>query len=47
MTRKSIIVVWLVALVLVSFQLAEAQQQKKVPRIGFLATGSDAGTPNL
>ena len=37
MARKTIIVVWLVALALTSFRLAEAQQAKKVPRIGFLS----------
>ena len=36
MARKTIIVVWLVALSLASFRLAEAQQAKKVYRIGVL-----------
>jgi len=39
MARKTITVVWLIALALASFRLADAQQQKKVPRIGFLAGG--------
>jgi putative ABC transport system substrate-binding protein len=39
MTRKTIIVVWLVALVFAPFHLAEAQQPKKIPRIGFLRPG--------
>jgi putative tryptophan/tyrosine transport system substrate-binding protein len=42
MTRKTIIVVWLVALALVSFHLAEAQQAKKVPRIGLLSARSSS-----
>ena len=36
MNRKTIIVVLLVVLALASFRLAEAQQPKKVPRIGIL-----------
>jgi ABC-type uncharacterized transport system substrate-binding protein len=40
MVRKTVIVVWLVALVLASFRLADAQQAKKVPRIGVLVPGS-------
>src|SRR5262245_48349614 len=40
MARKTIIVVWLVALTLAPFCLAEAQQPKKVPRIGFLGGAS-------
>jgi putative ABC transport system substrate-binding protein len=36
MSRKTIIVVWLVALAFAPFRLAEAQQPKKVPLIGFL-----------
>ena len=40
MTRKTIIVVWLVALAFVPFRLAEAQQPKKIPRIGFLSATS-------
>jgi len=42
MTRKTIIVVWLVALALVSFHLAEAQQAKKVPKIGLLSARSSS-----
>ena len=37
MARKTVIVVWLVALVLASLPLAYAQQPKKIPRIGFLS----------
>jgi len=40
MARKTIIVLWLVALTLAPFCLAEAQQPKKVPRIGFLGGAS-------
>ena len=40
-TRKTIIVVWLIASACASFRLAEAQQPVKVPRIGFL-TGLSA-----
>src|SRR5215468_2449047 len=39
MARKTITVVWLIALALASFRLADAQQQKEVPRIGYLAGG--------
>src|SRR5215510_13370404 len=44
MARKTIIVVWLIALALASFRLADAQQQKKVPRIGRLSAGFPGGT---
>jgi putative ABC transport system substrate-binding protein len=37
MARKAIIVVWLVALALAPFHLAEAQQHAKLARIGWLA----------
>ena len=47
MTRKTIIVVWLVALALASFRLAAAQQTKKVPRIGFLSLASRSLTVPL
>jgi putative ABC transport system substrate-binding protein len=40
MGRKTVIVVWLVALTLAPFHLAEAQQTGKVPRIGFLLAPS-------
>ena len=43
MARKTVIVVWLgtlLTLSLASVHLAEAQQAKKVPRIGFLFTAS-------
>ena len=39
MGRKTVIVVWLIALALAPFHLADAQQPKKVPRIGLLSTG--------
>ena len=38
--NKKIIVSLVVTLILASFHLAHAQQAKKVPRIGYLATGS-------
>jgi putative ABC transport system substrate-binding protein len=37
---KKTMVVWLVALALASFRIAEAQQPKKVQRIGFLVDGT-------
>jgi putative tryptophan/tyrosine transport system substrate-binding protein len=40
MARKTITVVWLVGLTLAAVHLAEAQQPKKVPRVGFLGTAS-------
>jgi ABC-type uncharacterized transport system substrate-binding protein len=40
MSRKTFIVVWLVALALASFRLAEAQQPGKVPRVGVLRQSS-------
>src|SRR5215831_19710172 len=43
MARKTIIVVWLIALALVSFRLADAQQNEKIPKIGWL--GARAATP--
>jgi putative tryptophan/tyrosine transport system substrate-binding protein len=42
MGRRMIIVVWLIALVLAPFQLAEAQQSVKVAKIGWLGIGSDS-----
>jgi putative tryptophan/tyrosine transport system substrate-binding protein len=36
MTRKTIIVVWLVGLALASVHLVEAQQVTKMPKIGWL-----------
>jgi putative tryptophan/tyrosine transport system substrate-binding protein len=42
MARKTIIVVWLVALVLAQFRLAEAQQAKKVQRIGYLTSNTSS-----
>jgi putative tryptophan/tyrosine transport system substrate-binding protein len=42
MSRKIIIVVWLVALALAPFRLAEAQQPKRIPRIGFQSAASPA-----
>jgi putative tryptophan/tyrosine transport system substrate-binding protein len=47
MTRKTIIVVWLVALALASFHLAEGQQTTKIPRIGFLGNSTAALEANL
>jgi putative ABC transport system substrate-binding protein len=40
MARKTIIVVWLIALALASFRLAGAQQVGKVPRVGFLGAAT-------
>jgi putative ABC transport system substrate-binding protein len=40
MIGKTIMVVWLVALTIASFHLAEGQQPKKIPRIGFLGASS-------
>jgi putative ABC transport system substrate-binding protein len=37
---KKTMVVWLVALALASFQIAEAQQPARIPRIGFLGSAS-------
>jgi hypothetical protein len=45
MARKTIIVVWLVALVLVPLRLVEAQQPAKVAKIGYLITGGSASAP--
>jgi putative tryptophan/tyrosine transport system substrate-binding protein len=42
MARKTIIVVWLVALALAPFRLAEAQQAKKVHRIGYLTSNTSS-----
>jgi len=42
MGRKTVIVVWLIALALAPFHLADAQQPKKVPRIGLLSTVSSS-----
>src|SRR4029077_9040386 len=43
MSNKTIIVL-LVALAIGSIHLAEAQQTKKVPKIGFLVSGSPSST---
>jgi putative tryptophan/tyrosine transport system substrate-binding protein len=43
MGRKAVIVL-LVGLALAPFRLGEAQQPKKVPRIGFLVSGSPSST---
>jgi putative tryptophan/tyrosine transport system substrate-binding protein len=40
MGKKTFILVWLVALAIAPFRPAEAQQTKKVPRIGYLGGGS-------
>jgi ABC-type uncharacterized transport system substrate-binding protein len=42
MARKTVIVVWLIALALAPFHLADAQQPKKVPQIGYLAADPQA-----
>src|SRR5262245_12913913 len=52
MARKTIIVVWLIALALVSFRLADAQQHEKLPKIGWLGArpatqGSGTGSELL
>ena len=45
MGKKTIIVVWLMALALAPFRLAEPQQPKKVPLIGFVAASGDSNSP--
>ena len=45
MSEKTLIVVWLVALGFAPFRLVEAQQAKKVPRVGYLAGSGDANDP--
>jgi putative ABC transport system substrate-binding protein len=40
MSRKTLIVVWLIALAIAPLRIAEAQQPTKIPRIGFLAAPS-------
>src|SRR5262249_18455451 len=51
MARKTIIVVWLIALALVSFRLADAQQHEKLPKIRWLGArptpGSGTGSESL
>jgi|SRR5262245_17598973 len=48
MGKQIFIVVWLVALALAAFRPAEAQQTKKIHRIGYLtANTSDAELPRL
>jgi putative tryptophan/tyrosine transport system substrate-binding protein len=48
MVRKNFIVVWLVVLALAQFRPAEAQQAKKVHRIGYLTSNtSSAELPRL
>src|SRR5215813_5883875 len=44
MARKTIIVVWLIALALVSFRLADAQQHEKIPKIGWLGARPTPGS---
>jgi putative tryptophan/tyrosine transport system substrate-binding protein len=46
MSRRMIVVVWLIALALAPFRLAEAQQPAKVPRIGYLDESGDPTTPS-
>ncbi len=43
--RKKVILLLMFAFILASAQLAEAQQAKKVPRIGYLFTGSRSSAP--
>jgi hypothetical protein len=38
MGRKSISVIWLLALTVAPFPFAEAQQPKKIPRMGFVTS---------
>jgi putative tryptophan/tyrosine transport system substrate-binding protein len=45
MTKKTIIIVWLIALALAPFHLAEAQQPGKIPRIGAITGATDSFTP--
>ena len=42
MVRKTVLGVWLVALALAPFRLAEAQQAKKIQRIGYLTANSSS-----
>jgi putative tryptophan/tyrosine transport system substrate-binding protein len=44
MTRRTIGVVLLVSLALTSVHLAEAQQPAKIPKIGFLSSGTASGS---
>ena len=41
--KKKVTLVMLAALILTCFQLADAQQPKKVPRIGYLSSRDPAG----
>jgi putative tryptophan/tyrosine transport system substrate-binding protein len=43
--KAKILVYALLSLILATIHLAEAQQPKKVPRIGFLSAVSSASTP--
>ena len=45
MARQTIIVVWLVALAFAPFCPVEAQQPKKIPRIGFLSFATSPNSP--
>ena len=45
--NKKIVVSFLATLILVSVHLAEAQQPKKIPRIGFLGNSTPALEENL
>jgi putative ABC transport system substrate-binding protein len=45
MARKTIIIVWLVAFALAPFRITDAQQAKKIPRIGFLSFVATASSP--
>src|SRR5215470_17270244 len=46
MGRKTVVIGWLVALTLASFRLAEAQQPKKLARVGYLTGSSLSGNPD-
>ena len=43
--KAKILVYALPALILTTIQLAEAQQTKKIPQIGFLSSAAPSGTP--
>ena len=43
--KAKILVYALPALILATIHLAEAQQPKKIPRIGFLSSAAPSGTP--
>jgi putative ABC transport system substrate-binding protein len=47
MSAKAIVVAWLVVLGFAPFRIAEAQQAKKVPRIGILLVSTSSATAHL